>query len=107
MQGNLLVPFLEGLEAAMPPGYSARGWCAWVTKTRPLTLQRAKSESVGTGGELRSASQGEGHTARISTTDDGSTHPLAERLKPEPFRTQKEVAVLGILAERVGINEVS
>jgi len=23
MQGNLLVPFLEGLEAAMPPGYSA------------------------------------------------------------------------------------
>ena len=32
---------------------------------------------------------------------------LAERLKPEPFRTQKEVAVLGILAERVGINEVS
>ena len=26
MQGNLLVPFLEGLEAAMPPGYSASGW---------------------------------------------------------------------------------
>jgi hypothetical protein len=25
MQGNLLVPFLEGLEAAMPPGYSAGG----------------------------------------------------------------------------------
>jgi hypothetical protein len=23
MQGNLLVPFLEGLEAVMPPGYSA------------------------------------------------------------------------------------
>ena len=23
MRGNLLVPFLEGLEAAMPPGYSA------------------------------------------------------------------------------------
>src|SRR5438874_4701294 len=54
-----------------------------------------------------SASQGEGQTARISITDDGSTHPLAERLKPEPFRTQKEGAVLGILAERVGTNEVS
>src|SRR6266571_3691924 len=25
MQGNLLVPFLEGLEAVMPPGHSARG----------------------------------------------------------------------------------
>jgi len=54
-----------------------------------------------------SASQGEGHTAQTSTTDDGSTHPLAERSKPEPFRTQKEVAVLGILAEGMGTSEVS
>jgi len=44
---------------------------------------------------------------QTSTTDDGSTHPLAERLKPGPFRTQKEVAVLGILTERMGTNEVS
>jgi hypothetical protein len=26
MQGNLLVLFLEGLEAVTPPGYSAGGW---------------------------------------------------------------------------------
>ena len=54
-----------------------------------------------------SASQGAGQTARISTTEDGSTHPLAERLKPEPFRTQNKVAVLGTLAGRMGTSEVS
>ena len=47
------------------------------------------------------------HTARTSITDDGSTRPLAERLKPEPFCTQDEVAVPGTLAGRMGTNEVS
>jgi hypothetical protein len=42
-----------------------------------------------------------------SITDDGSTHPLAERLKPEPSGTQDKVAVLSILAGRMGTNEVS
>jgi hypothetical protein len=54
-----------------------------------------------------SASQGEGQTALSSITDDASTPPLTERLKPEPFRTQKEGAVVGTLAERMGTNEVS
>jgi hypothetical protein len=34
MQGNLLVPFLEGLEAAMPPGYSGRERQQWRSLTR-------------------------------------------------------------------------
>jgi transposase len=35
MQGNLLVLFLEGLEAATPPGYSAREWRQRHSLTRP------------------------------------------------------------------------
>src|SRR5207245_7545568 len=54
-----------------------------------------------------SAQEGESKIARTSITEDGSTHPLAERLKPEPFCTWKKVAVLGTLAERMGTNEVS
>ena len=54
-----------------------------------------------------SAQYGEGSIARTSITSDGSTRPLAERLKPEPFCTQDNVAVLGILTERTGTNEVS
>jgi len=45
--------------------------------------------------------------ARTSITDDASTHPLAERLRPEPFRTRDKVAVLGTLAGRMGTNELS
>ncbi len=45
--------------------------------------------------------------ARTSITEDGSTRPLAERLKPEPSGTQDKVAVLGTLAGRMGTNEVS
>ncbi len=59
---------------------------------------------------LRSASSaqyGEGRIARTSITEDGSTRPLAERLEPEPFRTQNKVAILNTLAERRGTNEVS
>jgi hypothetical protein len=59
-----------------------------------MPLTRAQGQSVVASGEPRSASQGEGHTARTSTTDDASTRPLAERLKPGPFRAQDEVAVL-------------
>jgi len=54
-----------------------------------------------------SASQGESDTARTSTTDDGSTRPLAERLQPEPFCTRDKVAILGTLTGRMGTNEVS
>ena len=54
-----------------------------------------------------SAQYGESRIARTSITDDGSTRPLAERLKPEPFCIQDEVAVLGTLAERMGTDEVS
>jgi len=54
--------------------------------------------------EPRSAPDGEGRSARTSSTEDGSTRPLAERL--EPFSTQDEVAVLGTLGERRGTNEV-
>src|SRR6059058_3368033 len=54
-----------------------------------------------------SAQEGEGRIARTSITEDGSTHPLAERLRPEPFCTWNKVAVLGTLAERMGTNEVS
>jgi hypothetical protein len=72
-----------------------------------MPRKRAKSESVVASGEPRSASQGEGQTARISTTDDVSTHPLVERLKPEPSCTRNKVAVRGILAGRMGTSEVS
>src|SRR6266487_3944517 len=54
-----------------------------------------------------SAQEGESRIARTSITEDGSTHPLAERLRPEPFATRDKVAVLGILSERMGTNEVS
>ena len=54
-----------------------------------------------------SAQYGESRIARTSITEDGSTHPLAERLKPEPSGTQDKVAVLGILAGGMGTNEVS
>ena len=54
-----------------------------------------------------SASQGEGHTARTSTTDDASTHPLEERLRTGSFRARDEVAVSGTLTERMGSNELS
>jgi hypothetical protein len=54
-----------------------------------------------------SAQEGESRIARTSITEDGSTRPLAERLQPEPFRTQNEVAMLNTLAERMGTNEVS
>jgi len=54
-----------------------------------------------------SAQYGEGSIARTSITDDGSTHPLAERLRPEPSGTRNKVAVLGILTGRMGTNEVS
>ena len=54
-----------------------------------------------------SAQYGESRIARTLITDDGSTHPLAERLKPEPFDTQDKVAVLSTLSERMGTNEVS
>jgi radical SAM protein with 4Fe4S-binding SPASM domain len=41
MQGNLLVLFLEGLEAATPPGYSARERQQWRSLTRRcLTFNR-------------------------------------------------------------------
>ena len=43
MQGNLLVLFLEGLEAATPPGYSARG--RW--QHRLLTRQSEQYPSNG------------------------------------------------------------
>ncbi len=54
-----------------------------------------------------SAQYGEGSIARTSITEDGSTRPLAERLKPEPSGTQDKVAVMGTLAGRMGTNEVS
>ena len=54
-----------------------------------------------------SAPEGESSIARTSITDDGSTHPLAERLKPEPFRTRDKVAIPDTLARRMGTNEVS
>jgi hypothetical protein len=72
-----------------------------------MPRKRAKGESVVASGKPRSASQGEGHTAQTSTTDDGSTRPLVERLKPGPFRAEDKVAVLGTLAERMGSNELS
>jgi hypothetical protein len=54
-----------------------------------------------------SAQEGESRIARTSITEDGSTHPLAERLQPEPFDTRDKVAVLSTLSERMGTNEVS
>ena len=54
-----------------------------------------------------SASHGEGHPARTSTTDDASTHPLEERLKTGSFRARDQVAVSGTLTERMGSNELS
>src|SRR6266487_747441 len=83
-----------------------KGWCEPVPRWRPI-LQRAKSESVVTGGELRSASQGEGHTARISTTDDGRTHPLAERLKEDAFPYSERRSRSGYPRGKGGTNEVS
>lgn len=49
-----------------------------------------------------SAQEGESSITRTSITDDASTHPLAERLRPEPFRTRDKVAVLGTRAGRMG-----
>ena len=72
-----------------------------------MPRKRVKSQSVVACGEPRSAQYGEGRIARTSITEDGSTRPLAERLQPEPFCTQDEVAVPGTLAERMGANEVS
>ncbi len=45
--------------------------------------------------------------AQTSITEDVSTRPLAERLKPEPPCTWDQVAVLGTLAGRMGANEAS
>jgi hypothetical protein len=56
---------------------------------------------------LRFVETGQVMTIESHTTEDASTHPLAERLQPEPFRTQKEVAVLGALAGRMRTSEVS
>ena len=72
----------------------------------PLACCYLVAHIVGSG-ELRSASQGEGHTARTSTTDDGSTHPLEERLRTGSFRARDKVAVLDTLTERMGSNELS
>jgi len=47
-----------------------------------------------------------GYVRRVThdeIADDGSTHPLAERLRPEPFDTRDKVAVLGTLSERMGL----
>jgi hypothetical protein len=38
MRGNSLVPFLEGLEAVTPPGYSAREHQQWCPLTRHFPL---------------------------------------------------------------------
>lgn len=46
MQGNLLVPFLEGLEAAMPPGYSADGWKRARKDTSPAVYPTALPQEV-------------------------------------------------------------
>jgi hypothetical protein len=54
-----------------------------------------------------SASQGEGHTARTSTTEDASTHPVEERLRTGSLRARDKVAVSGTLTERMGSNEPS
>jgi len=72
-----------------------------------MPRKRAQGQSVVASGELRSAQYGEGRIARTSITEDGSTRPLAERLKPEPFSTWNKVAVLGTLVGRMGTNEAS
>jgi hypothetical protein len=41
------------------------------------------------------------------TTEDGSTHPLAERLQPGSFRARDKVAVWSTFTGRMGTNEVS
>jgi hypothetical protein len=46
-------------------------------------------------------------TIESHTTEDASARPLAERLQPEPFRTQDKVAAPSTLAGRMGTNEVS
>ena len=58
-----------------------------------MPRKRANGQSVVASGELRSASHGEGETARTSITDDASTHPLVERLRTGSFRARDKVAV--------------
>jgi len=50
-----------------------------------MLLKRAQGQSVVASGELRSASHGEGHTARTSITDDGRTHPPSRTLENRVF----------------------
>jgi hypothetical protein len=56
---------------------------------------------------LRFVGTGQVMTIESHTTEDASTRPLAEHLKPGPFRAQDEVAVLGTLTEWMGSNELS
>jgi hypothetical protein len=56
---------------------------------------------------VSSAQYDESWIARTSITEDASTRPLAERLKPEPSGTQGKVAFLSTLVGRMGTSEVS
>ncbi len=60
MQGNLLVPFLEGLEAVMLPGYSARKsqQCGFLTRqVRQLTGNLRQMEEMRKIGYVRVSKQ--------------------------------------------------
>src|SRR6266702_1201348 len=60
MQGNLLVPFLEGLEAVMLPGYSARKsqQCGFLTRqVGPLTANLRQMEEMRKIGYVRVSKQ--------------------------------------------------
>jgi hypothetical protein len=46
-------------------------------------------------------------TARTSTTEDATAHPLAERLRPGSLRARDIQSVASTLTERMGSNELS
>lgn len=81
MQGNLLVPFLEGLEAAMPPGYSAGIWTKshLIMATRQMpTLPQQHQASI-----PRKGQRNGGARKVLLTCVEGSVHGYGDHAHRE------------------------